>query len=128
MPVRRTLIALALAAVVGASCGGGDDDEGGSAGGGGGGAGGAGGETVALTAADFAFEPSELSAGVGDSIEFTNEDDTAHNFTAEEAGLDEDVDAGATGTIDLGQVEPGTYDFVCSFHPDTMTGTLEITG
>ena len=122
MPVRRTLIAVTLAAMVGASCGGGEDDAG-SAGGGGGG----GGETVTLTAADFAFEPSELSARVGGSIELTNEDDTAHNFTAEESGLDEDVDAGGSGEIDLAQAEPGTHDLLCRFHPVTMTGRLEIT-
>ncbi len=46
---------------------------------------------------------------------------------AEEADLDEDVDAGDSVTIDLGGVEAGTYDFLCEYHPDQMTGTLEVT-
>jgi plastocyanin len=81
-----------------------------------------------LTASNFAFDPTSLSAAAGGTIEFVNEDDAEHNITAEDAGIDEDVDAGATTTVDLGDVEPGTYDFICEYHPDTMTGTLEVTG
>ncbi|HYZ46886.1 MAG TPA: cupredoxin domain-containing protein, partial [Actinomycetota bacterium] len=97
----------------GGSAGGGDEDGGGG--------------TVTLSAANFAFEPTSLSAAVGDTIELTNEDDAAHNFTAEEADLDEDIDAGSSTSIDLSDVEPGSYDFLCKFHPDSMTGTLEVT-
>ena len=85
-----------------------------------------GGGSVSLTAADFAFEPSDLSAAAGDSIEFTNDDDAPHTFTAEDAGIDEEVDAGGSTTISLADVEPGTYDYVCKIHPN-MTGTLEVT-
>ena len=119
----RLLIGLAVIALMGAACGG--DDESGSTeettenGGGGGG-------SVTLTAVDIAFDPTELSAAAGDSIEFVNEDETEHNFTAEDAGIDEDADAGATVTIDLADVEAGSYDFFCEYHPD-MTGTLEVT-
>lgn len=121
---KRLLIGLTVIALLGAACGG--DDEGGSTegttenGGGGGG-------SVTLTAVDIAFDPTELSAAAGDSIEFVNEDDTEHNFTAEDAGINEDVDAAAAITIDLTGVEAGSYDFVCEYHPDTMTGTLEVT-
>lgn len=84
-------------------------------------------ESVSLTAAEFAFDPSELSAPAGSTIEFTNADEAPHTFTAEDAGLDVDVEAGGSATIDLADVEPGTYDFLCTIHPDTMTGTLEVT-
>ena len=85
-----------------------------------------GGGSVTLTASNFAFDPSDLSAAVGDTIEFTNEDDAPHTFTADDASIDEDVDAGGSTSISLADVEPGSYDFVCKIHPD-MTGTLEIT-
>lgn len=120
---KRLLIGLTVIALMGAACGG--DDEGSSSegttetGGGGG--------SVTLTAADIKFDPTELSAAVGDSIEFVNEDNTEHNFTAEDAGIDEDADASSSVTIDLTDVEAGSYDFVCEYHPDTMTGTLEVT-
>ena len=82
---------------------------------------------MALTAADFAFEPSSLSAAAGSTIEFSNEDDAKHNFTAEEAGLDEDVEAASSVSISLADVEPGSYEFFCEYHRDSMAGTLDVT-
>jgi plastocyanin len=116
------VVIAAVAAISFSACGG----DGGDDAGGGGGAEEAGG-SVTLTAADFAFDPETLTAAVGDTIEFTNEDDAEHNFTAEDADLDEDVDGGQSVSIDLADVEPGSYDFVCEYHPDSMTGTLEVT-
>ena len=72
--------------------------------------------------------PHFAKRGGGGTIDFTNEDDAEHNFTAEEAGIDEDVDPSGSTTIDLGDVEAGSYDFFCEYHKDTMTGTLEVTG
>lgn len=123
----RCLIVMAMVAVLAAACGG-DDGEATNGGGTGGGGDGGGGGSVTLTAANFAFQPESLTASAGDSIEFMNEDDAEHNLTAEEADLDEDVEGGSSATIDLADVEPGTYDFFCEYHPDSMTGTLEITG
>ena len=119
---KRLVIGLAVVALMGAACGG--DDDGGSTeettenGGGGGG-------SVTLTAAEFAFDPTDLSAAAGDTIEFVNEDDAEHNFTAEDAGIDQGVDAGGSTTIDLTGVEAGSYDFFCEYHPD-MKGSLEV--
>ena len=84
-------------------------------------------EAVTLTATDMAFSPPTLEAPVGGSIEFVNDDDAKHSFTVEEAGIDTDADAGASATVDLGDAEAGSYDFICKYHPD-MKGTLEITG
>ena len=124
--MKRLLIVTAMVALLAAACGG-DDGETSNGGGTGGGGDSGGGGSVTLTAANFAFQPESLTAAVGDSIEFTNEDDAKHNITAEDVGLDEDVDAGSSTTIDLADVEPGSYDFICEYHPDSMTGTLEIT-
>lgn len=117
------LAALGVVALLGAACGGDDGDT--TSGNGGDDGGGAG---VTLTAVDISFDPDSLTVAAGGSIEFTNEDDTEHNFTAEDADLDEDVDPGDQTTVDVGDVEPGTYDFFCEYHPDQMKGTLEVTG
>lgn len=119
-----------LLLLLGAACGGSDDgDAAGTSGSeteSNGEAGGSEGGAVTLTAENIAFDPNELTASVGDTIEFDNQDDVPHTFTAEEAGVDESVEAGASASISLADVEPGTYDFVCTIHPN-MTGTLEVT-
>jgi plastocyanin len=121
MRSKTLLVALALVALLGA-CGG-DSDDGGDTGGGS-----SAGDAATLTASGFKFDPTSLSVAAGGSIEYTNEDDTEHNFTVEEADIDEDVDPSGSTTIDLGDVEAGSYDFFCEYHKDQMTGTLEVTG
>ena len=116
MRKRSLLIGLAVVGALGGACGGDDPAPAGDGGG-----------TVALTAADFSFDPSSLSAAADSTIEFSNEDNTKHNFTSEEAGLDEDVDAASSVSITLADVEPGSYEFFCEYHRDSMTGTLEVT-
>lgn len=81
----------------------------------------------AVTAANFAFDPTELTAAAGDSIEFTNEDDTVHSFTIDKSDVDEDAQGGASTTVDLSSLDAGSYDFYCKYH-ESMTGTLEVTG
>lgn len=81
----------------------------------------------AVTAVNFAFDPTELTAAAGDSIEFTNEDDTVHSFTIDKSDVDEDAQGGASTTVDLSSLDAGSYDFYCKYH-ESMTGTLEITG
>jgi plastocyanin len=121
--IKRTLATLGIVALLATACGG--DEEGSPAASGDGGGGGS--SSVTITAADFSFDPETVTAAAGDTIELSNEGDSPHNLQAEEAGLDEDVDPGATVSVNLADVEPGTYDFICKFHPDDMKGTLEVT-
>ena len=107
------IVLVGALALLGSACGGDDGD--------------AGGDASALTAADLAFDPDTLSVAAGGSFEFTNEDDTEHNFTAEDAGINEDIGAGSSITVDLGDAKARSYDFFCEYHP-AMTGTLEVTG
>lgn len=125
MERKRMLLGAALAAilVLGAACGGDDPvDSGEPAAEDGGGSG-----SVTLTATNLSFSPPTLEVASGGSIEFVNEDEAKHSFTADEIGVDTDVEASSSTTVDLGDAEPGSYDFVCKYHPD-MKGTLEITG
>jgi plastocyanin len=123
--IKRMLATLGIVALLATACGG--DEEGSPAASGDGGGGGSSSSSVTITAADFSFDPTTVTAAAGDTIEMSNEGDSPHNLQAEEAGLDEDVDPGKTVSVDLANVEPGTYDFICKFHPDDMKGTLEIT-
>lgn len=119
MSKRWFVVVAASVALLGAACGG--DDGGDEAA-----PGGNGGDAVTLTAAEFAWDPSTLTVPSGGSIEVVNEDEAEHNLTIEDADVDEDVAAGESLTVDLGDVEPGSYEFVCEYHSDTMTGTLEV--
>lgn len=124
---KRLAAILLLLPLVALGCGGDDDPDAAASGsasepaeeeaGGGGG--------LAVTAADFAFDPTELEAAAGDvTIDFTNGDDADHTFTIEE--LDVDIAAGggesAAGDATL---EEGEYEFVCRIHP-AMQGTLTV--
>lgn len=121
MERKRMMIGAALVAVLalGVACGGDDPgqaaaaDTGGNA-------------STTLTATDMAFSPPTLEVAAGGSIELVNEDEAKHSFTADDIGVDSDVEASSSTTVELGDAEPGSYDFVCKYHPD-MKGTLEIT-
>jgi plastocyanin len=126
--IRKMLAMVGIVALLATACGGDDGGSPAASGDDGGGGAGGGGSSVTVTAADFSFDPESVTAATGDTIELSNEGESPHNIQAEEAGLDEDVDPGKTVSIDLADVEPGTYDFICKFHPDDMKGTLEITG
>ena len=145
MRKRLIFVALCLTLTGAVACGGDDggsdtapeggagntatEDDTTSDGNGGGGAedgGGGGSASVQVETVNFAFRPAEVSVSSGGTIELTNGDDTEHSLTASEAGIDGDVDAMSSTTIEVGDAAPGTYDFICKYHPD-MTGTLEIT-
>jgi plastocyanin len=91
--------------------------------------------TVSISAADMAFDVNSMTATTGGPIvvTFTNNDTVPHNFSVytEEGGeaiaQGEIINEGATDEVDLGELEPGTYYFVCDLHPE-MNGTLTIEG
>lgn len=72
----------------------------------------------------FMFEPRTLTARVGATITWINQDEEPHTVRSD-AGLF------ASSALDTGERfrfrfdQPGTYHFVCSIHPK-MTGTIVI--
>lgn len=122
MRIARVIGALLLVGALAGACGGDSAED---TSGGGAATGGGGGGSVTLSADDLQFSPTDLSAAAGDTIEFSNDDDVKHSFTVEEADIDEDADAGESVSVSLGDAEPGSYDFICKYHPD-MTGSLEL--
>jgi plastocyanin len=75
---------------------------------------------------DFAYYPDPVTIEAGGKVIWQNEDSAPHTATAEDGSFD-------TGTLEEGKLksesfkEPGTYDYICSIHPD-MHGTVEVVG
>ncbi len=117
---RRLVALLIAAALLGAACGdsGSDDSDDG-----GGGAGG-----VEVTAIDFEFKPAtvEVEAGAEIDVTFTNAGTATHSFTAEDAGIDLEAEAGeeAEGSFTAPD-EDASIEFVCRFH-EQMMGTIVV--
>ena len=80
---------------------------------------------MTINAEDFAFSPTTLSLPSGENtITVTNTGAVEHSFTLDDDSVSEDVEPGEsiTVTVDLSADAP----FHCKYHPDQMTGTLEV--
>ena len=85
------------------------------------------GAAATVTAVDAKFDPELLSVAAGSTIEFVNEDDFEHSFSVRGTEVHEELEKAGTIEVDLSSLETGSHDFFCEYHPDTMTGTLEVT-
>lgn len=76
-----------------------------------------------VSVGDGVFAPGSLTVAAGDTVTWTNDDDSPHTATA--AGQFD------SGNLDPGQSfsftfdEPGTYSYVCLYHDD-MTATITV--
>ena len=112
-----------------AACGDDDDDDAGggtttpaaaattAAAGGTGDTGGGGGEGATITITEFAF-PAETVLPAGGTVTVTNETSAAHTLTDTLGTFNEEVGPGET--IEITIAEPGSYEYVCNFHPQMM--------
>ncbi len=113
---RALLLPLAAIAIVLAGCGGSDstsDKPTSTA------------STQAVTIQDYIYEPARITVARGTTIDFTNEDSTAHTATSTDSGIFESgsIQPGKTGSITLNKT--GTFTFYCAFHP-FMKGTFTV--
>jgi plastocyanin len=84
------------------------------------------GASIALSAKDFAFTPTSLSAPAGGgTVKFTNTGTVEHNFTVDGKGISKDAEAGGSATVKV-DLPAGTYQFHCKYHPTQMKGTLTV--
>jgi plastocyanin len=134
------LACMALGLVV-AGCGDDDDDGGGGGGGaetteqpagggeggggGGGGAGGGGGGGAEVSEEGIAFNPAEVTVGVGDTVTWTNDDSVPHDVTADSFSSGEPGGMSPGDTFEHTFEEAGTFDYVCTVHPG-MEGTVVV--
>ena len=79
---------------------------------------------VVVVIDDVAFKNGQVRVTTGGSVTFDNQDTQAHTATGANGSFD-------TGTVQAGDEsrvtfdEPGTYSYICSFHP-FMKGTVTV--
>lgn len=78
---------------------------------------------AAVEIADFAFGPAEITIATGGTVTWTNTDNQAH--TATSAGNFDTGSIDPDGTASVTFDEPGTFTYICSFHP-FMTATVTV--
>jgi plastocyanin len=79
--------------------------------------------TIQVVITNLEFSPAEVSAKVGDTIEWVNKDVFAHTATARNG--DFDVTQPAKKTVTSVLKKAGTVDYYCRFHPN-MKAVLKV--
>jgi plastocyanin len=79
--------------------------------------------TIQITSTDLVFAPSEVSAKVGDTIEWINKDVFVHTATARNG--DFDVMMPPKKIVTSVAKKAGTIEYYCRFHPN-MKAVLTI--
>src|SRR5262249_62087582 len=74
------------------------------------------GETIQVTIDKLVFAPAEVSAKVGDAIEWINKDALVHTATARNGDWNVNIPAGQRGQIELKKA--GTVDEYCELDPN----------
>jgi plastocyanin len=79
--------------------------------------------TIQITMQDLVFTPAEVSAKVGDTVEWINKDVFVHTATARNG--DFDVNSAPKKTVTSVLKKAGTVEYYCRFHPN-MKAVLTI--
>ena len=79
----------------------------------------------AVTIKDYTFKPAKITVPAGTTVDFSNEDSTAHTATSTESGVFESgaIQPGKSGSVTLKKA--GTFTYYCAFHP-FMKGTIVV--
>jgi plastocyanin len=80
-------------------------------------------ETITVTVDKMAFSPADISARVGDTIEWVNKDSFAHTATVK-GGWEVMLPVKKSGSVVVDKA--GTIAYICRFHPN-MKGTITVT-
>jgi plastocyanin len=80
--------------------------------------------TIQVTIQNLVNMPAEVSAKVGDTIEWINKDVLAHTATAKNGDWDVMIGPNKTGQVVLKKT--GEVEYYCKFHPN-MKGKVTVT-
>jgi plastocyanin len=80
-------------------------------------------ETIRITIDELNFAPAQVSAHVGDTIEWVSSDFVAHTATARNKDWDVAIPPRGTGLVMLQHA--GNVGYFCRYHPN-MTGRISV--
>jgi len=80
-------------------------------------------EVVHVTMEQIAYAPAEISAYVGDTVEWDNKDIVVHTATARNGAWDVTIAPNGKNSIVL--KSPSTIQYYCRLHPN-MTGQITV--
>jgi plastocyanin len=72
--------------------------------------------TIQVVVDKLVFTPAEITAKVGDTIEWDNRDALAHTATATDNSWDVPLPPKKKGSLVVSK--PGTFDYYCKLHPN----------
>src|SRR3954447_1291136 len=81
-----------------------------------------------VTINNFKFQPAELTVKAGETVEWKNADIVPHSATANEVNQARAFDSGSIakgGSWQWVANKPGTYDYICTLHPN-MKGRVVV--
>jgi plastocyanin len=81
---------------------------------------------VPVTMLNIQFNPKSVTAKVGQTVKWTNQDSVDHNVTATSGETFKSKNFGKGGTYVYKLDKAGTIQYVCTIHPG-MTGTIVVT-
>ena len=80
-------------------------------------------ETITVGMGNVAYTPAKISARVGDTIVWINNDIFAHTATARDKSWDVNIPPKQTGTYSV--TKAGSIEYYCRYHPN-MVGRIEV--
>ena len=80
-------------------------------------------ETIQITIDKLVFSPTDVTAKVGDTVEWVNNDILAHTATATNKDWDVVIGPKKSGTLVLKKA--GAVDYFCKYHPN-MKGRITV--
>lgn len=81
------------------------------------------GETIKVTIKGMKFSPAEITAHIGDTIEWTNQDFVAHTATARDKAFDLTIAPNKSANLVIQTAADAEY--FCRFHP-MMKGKISV--